>query len=65
MVSLKIKPTGCCEPFDPTPWQDKEIVWKDKIFVKNLALIEKAKAKAPHQLMLADENSLWGADYLY
>jgi hypothetical protein len=30
-----IKSTGCCEPFDPVPWQDKEIVWKDKIFVKD------------------------------
>ncbi len=30
--------------------------------VKNMALIEKAKAKAPAQLMLTDEKSLWGAD---
>ncbi len=42
MVSLKqnmpkqtIKSTGCCEPFNPEPWQDKRIVWKDKIFVKD------------------------------
>lgn len=27
--------TGCCEPFDPVPWQEKEIVWKDKIFLKD------------------------------
>lgn len=27
--------TGCCEPFDPTPWQDREVVWKDKPFVKD------------------------------
>lgn len=76
-----IKPTGCCEPFDPGPWEDKEITWQDKLFVKgrvtsflhiplnmgrtvvkNMALIEKANAKAPYQLMLTDENSLWGAD---
>lgn len=76
-----IKPTGCCEPFNPEPWQEKEIVWDKKIFVKdhvtsflhiplnmgakivkNLALIEKADAKASHQLMLTDENSLWGSD---
>lgn len=76
-----IKSTGCCEPFNPQPWQDKEIIWKDKIFVKdhitsflhmplnmgkkiitNMALIEKANAKAPQQLMLTDEKSLWGAD---
>jgi len=60
---------------------DKEITWKDKIFVKdhvtsflhiplnmgkkitkNLDLIDKAKANAPHQLMLSDEKSLWGSD---
>jgi len=33
-----------------------------KKIVKNLTLIEKAKAKAPHQLMLSDEKSLWGSD---
>lgn len=81
MTNEPIKKTGCCEPFDPKPWQDKEIVWKDKIFVKdhitsflhiplnlgkkvvkNMNLIEKAGAKAPCQLMLTDEKSLWGAD---
>jgi hypothetical protein len=81
MVSQIIKPTGCCEPFNPVPWQDKEITWKDKIFVKdhitsflhiplnmgakvvkNMELIEKANAQAPHQLMLTDEKSPWGAD---
>ena len=80
-VSIEIKPTGCCEPFNPEPWQDKEAIWKDKIFVKdrvtsflhiplnfgqkvvkNMKLIEAAKAQAEHQLMLTDENSLWGAD---
>lgn len=78
---MKIKSTGCCEPFDPKPWEDKEIRWDKKLFVKdhvtsflhiplnfgqkvvkNMALIEKAKAKAPYQLMLTDEKSLWGAD---
>ncbi|MBI4833633.1 MAG: hypothetical protein HY811_02280 [Planctomycetes bacterium] len=81
METQTIKPTGCCEPFNPEPWQDKEISWRDKAFVKdhvtsflhiplnmgkkivkNLELIEKAKAQAPHQLMLTDEKSLWGAD---
>lgn len=71
----------CCQKFDPSPWQEKEIIWKDKIFVKdhvssffhiplnmgkvivkNLALIDKADAKSPYQLMLTDEKSLWGAD---
>jgi len=76
-----IKPTGCCDPFDPTPWQDKEVAWTDKLFVKdhvssflhiplnmgkvvtrNMKLIEAASAASPVQLMLSDENSLWGAD---
>jgi len=35
MNNQTIKLTGCCEPFDPVPWQDKEITWKDKIFVKD------------------------------
>ncbi len=35
MNNQTIKPTGCCEPFNPEPWQDKEITWKDKIFVKD------------------------------
>lgn len=35
MNSQTIKSTGCCEPFNPEPWQDKEIAWKDKTFVKD------------------------------
>lgn len=35
MTDQEIKSTGCCEPFNPEPWQDKEIVWKDKIFVRD------------------------------
>ncbi len=81
MTDVKIKPTGCCDPFNPKPWEDKEIIWKEKLFVKdhvtsflhiplnmgkkiikNMELIEKANAKAPYQLMLTDEKSLWGAD---
>lgn len=35
MPEQQIKSTGCCEPFDPAPWQEKEIIWQDKIFVKD------------------------------
>jgi hypothetical protein len=35
MINPEIKPTGCCPPFDPEPWQDKEIVWQDQLFVKD------------------------------
>jgi len=81
MNNQTIKPTGCCEPFNPKPWQDKEITWNNKLFVKdrvtsflhiplnfggkvvkNMKLIQTAGAEAEHQLMLTDENSLWGAD---
>lgn len=81
MINQNIKSTGCCEPFDPESWDKKEIVWKDRLFVKdhvisflhiplnmgqkivkNMELIEKAKAQASYQLMLTDEKSLWGAD---
>jgi hypothetical protein len=24
----------CCSPFDPEPWDEKEVVWEDKQFVK-------------------------------
>jgi hypothetical protein len=27
--------TGCCPRFNPEPWEDKEITWKDKLFVKD------------------------------
>lgn len=27
--------TGCCLRFDPKPWEDKEITWKDKLFLKD------------------------------
>ncbi len=33
MTKLNVTPTGCCDPFDPEPWEDKKIVWKDKQFV--------------------------------
>jgi effector-binding domain-containing protein len=27
--------TGCCKPFNPEPWDEKEIFWQDKLFVKD------------------------------
>lgn len=35
MTDQPITPTGCCEPFNPELWEEKEIVWQDKIFVKD------------------------------
>jgi hypothetical protein len=81
MIDQAIKPTGCCEPFNPEPWQEQKITWDRKLFVKdhvtsffhiplnmgkkmikNMGLIEKARAKPAQQLMLSDEKSLWGSD---
>ncbi len=27
--------TGCCKRFNPEPWEGREIIWKDKLFVKD------------------------------
>ncbi len=27
--------TGCCPRFDPGPWDEKEITWQDKLFLKD------------------------------
>lgn len=27
--------TGCCPRFDPEPWDGKEVVWQDKLFLKD------------------------------
>ena len=71
----------CCPKFDPEPWDEKEITWENKRFVKDrvrsflhiplnfpsvmmrcMARIEAAGAKSDEMIVLADENSLWGAD---
>ena len=35
MENQNIKPTGCCDIFDPEPWQEKETSWNGKLFVKD------------------------------
>jgi len=71
----------CCSPFDPGPWDGKEIRWDGRKFVADrvrsflhiplnfpavmkrcVALLEAAGAKPEPMIVLADENSLWGAD---
>ncbi len=73
--------TGCCPRFDPKPWDEREVQFEDKLFLKDrvrsflhiplnfgkvmvrsMEKIEVAGAKEPEQLVLSDENSLWGAD---
>jgi len=34
-VTEQLEPTGCCPPFDPAPWQEKEFIWTNKPFVKD------------------------------
>jgi hypothetical protein len=31
----KIGSSGCCPPFDPASWEEKEIIWNNKLFVKD------------------------------
>ncbi|MBN2308845.1 MAG: hypothetical protein JXR94_07750 [Candidatus Hydrogenedentes bacterium] len=71
----------CCPRFDPAPWDEKELTWENRRFVKdrvtsilhiplnfgavmrrNAAAIDKAGAHPDAMIVLADENSLWGAD---
>ncbi|MFH1785926.1 MAG: hydrolase [Candidatus Micrarchaeota archaeon] len=72
--------TGCCNRFNSTPWNEKEIKWKNKLFIKDHVMsffhiplnfgqvivknIEKIKSADAlgEQLMLSDENSLFGSD---
>lgn len=35
MDTVPVAETGCCPRFSPGPWDEKEIVWKDKTFVKD------------------------------
>jgi len=35
MEQKNVKHTGCCDPFNPEPWQEKEITWSNKLFVKD------------------------------
>lgn len=32
-----VAPTGCCPPFDPSTYDGREVVWRDKLFVKEHA----------------------------
>ena len=34
-VPKKVVSTGCCPPFDPVSWDEKEIIWNNKLFVKD------------------------------
>jgi hypothetical protein len=72
--------TGCCNRFDPKQWDEKEIKWQNRLFVRDRVMsifhiplnigsvivknMEKIKAADAlgDQLMLSDENSLFGSD---
>jgi hypothetical protein len=79
--AMSTRSTACCPVFDPAPWNEQEITWYGKLFVKdrvrsflhiplnfpavmkrNIPQIEAAGALPDPMIVLADENSLWGAD---
>ncbi len=35
MTTTEEKDSVCCPPFDPVPWDDKEIQWSGKLFLKD------------------------------
>lgn len=35
MTNASSEETQCCPKFDPKPWDEKEITWKDKPFIKD------------------------------
>lgn len=35
MEKLYDSETGCCKKFDPTPWDEKEVTFNDKLFIKD------------------------------
>jgi len=34
-MDKKNSETGCCPKFNPKPWENKTITWKDKLFLKD------------------------------
>lgn len=34
-MNNQVADTGCCPPFDPTPWDDKVLEWDNKKFIKD------------------------------
>ena len=80
MTTLNTLETGCCSRFQPEKWQNSEVTFKDKLFLKDhvtsffhiplnysqvmerdAEMIANSGAKAEN-LILNDENSLFGAD---
>jgi hypothetical protein len=67
----------CCPKFEPELWDDKEIVWKDKLFARHkvtnffrsppnfeqtISKLKEAGAVGQKPLMMADDNALWSTD---
>lgn len=38
MDKLNAVETGCCPLFNPEPWDEKEVSWQDKLFLKDRVL---------------------------
>lgn len=39
MENQTTKSTGCCEPFDPEPWNEKEFTKCAKVYGKNYVVL--------------------------
>jgi len=58
--------TGCCPRFDPGPWDDKEITFQDKLFVKDHVRsffhipLNFGKVMVKNMEMI--KQAVWGAD---
>ncbi len=35
MTNQETTPTNCCPKFNPTPWDNKILIWKNKLFIRD------------------------------
>jgi hypothetical protein len=71
----KIQEAECCPKFDPKPWEEKTLVWKNKKFVKDKVfcifyiplnfgqvMTKLAKKVDGVEMCLSDQTSMWNMD---
>jgi hypothetical protein len=68
-TSGAITPTGCCPPFEPSTLHEKEVVWRDKLFVKERVhglfhVPLDIRKKVTHAMRLIDAAHARGAQQL-
>ncbi len=77
MIKLYDEPGECCPDLNADEWDDKEITWKDKLFVKThvnnffymppnfgdiMARVRDENAFDTKPFILSEKKSLWGTD---